>query len=83
MKGNNLNFDSKNLVVDYISLNIQGPINDSINPKPIANYLFQNFNFNSTIFKKINYKWKSESLNYDSQNQLPLPLFISQYVFNI
>ena len=79
MKGNNLNFDSKNLVVDYISLNIQGPINDSINPKSIANYLFQNFNFNSTIFKKINYKWKSESLNYDSQNQFQVAFWQYEY----
>ena len=67
MQENKLTFESENLVVDYISFNIQGPINDSINPN--ANYLFQNFNFNSTIFKKINYKWKSESLNYDRQNQ--------------
>jgi hypothetical protein len=79
MKGNNLNFDSKNLVVDYISLNIQGPINDSINPKSIANSLFQNFNFNSTIFKKINYKWKSESLNYDSQNQFQVAFWQYEY----
>lgn len=53
MQENKLTFESENLVVDYISFNIQGPINDSINPKSIANYLFQNFNFNSTIFKKL------------------------------
>lgn len=79
MKENKITFDSKNLVVNYISFNIQGPINDSINPKSIANYLFQNFNFNSTIFKKINYKWKSESLNYDRQNQFQVAFWQYEY----
>lgn len=79
MKQNKLTFDSKNLVVDYLSFNIQGSINDSINPKSIADYLFQNFNFNSTIFKKINYKWKSESLNYDSQNQFQVAFWQHEY----
>ena len=38
MKENKFIFDSKNLVVDYIyiSFNIQGPINYSINPKSIG-----------------------------------------------
>jgi hypothetical protein len=76
---NKLTFESENLVVDYISFNIQGPINDSINPKSIANYLFQNFSFNSIISKKINYKWKSESLNYDSQNQFQVAFWQHEY----
>ena len=54
MKQNKLSFESKKLVVDYISFNIQG-LRD---PKLIANYLFQNFGFNYTIEKRINGKLK-------------------------
>ena len=45
MKGNRLTFQSENLQVDWIGFNIQG----SVNILPIANYLFQNFGFNSTL----------------------------------
>jgi len=45
MNQNKLTFESENLVVDWISFNIQG----LIDPKLIANYLFQNFGFNSII----------------------------------
>ena len=62
---NKLSFESENLQVDYISFNIQG----LIDPKPIANYLFQNFGFNFTVAKRINGKWKSESSNSARQNQ--------------
>lgn len=60
-----LNFQSENLAVNYFSFNIQG----SRNLKLIIKYLFQKFVFNSTIFKKFNHKWESESLNYDRQNE--------------
>jgi len=46
MEENKLSFESKNLVVDYISFNISG-LRD---PESIANYLF-NFGFNSMIAK--------------------------------
>ena len=44
---NKLSFESENLVVDYISLNIGG----SDNRKSIAKYLFEKLNFNSTFSK--------------------------------
>ena len=65
MLQNKLSFESENLVVDYISFNIQG----LIDPKLIANYLFQNFGFNYTIEKRINGKWKSQSSNSARQNR--------------
>jgi len=68
MNQNQLSFKSENLKVDYISFNIQGLV-DRKQVEIIAKYLFQNFAFNSTIAKIINGKWKSESLNYASQNQ--------------
>lgn len=42
-----ISFESENLVVDYVALNISG-VKD---PKPIAEYLSYSFGFNS-IFKK-------------------------------
>jgi hypothetical protein len=66
-----LNFESENLLVDWIGFNIQGLI-DRKQVKQIANYLFRAFGFNSTIIKSINGKWRSESLNYDRQNQFQL-----------
>ena len=45
-----VNFQSENLVVDYISFNITG----CKDPKPIATYLFDSFGFNSVI--KENFK---------------------------
>lgn len=48
MKQNKLSFESKGLVVDYISFNIEGLV-DRKQVERIANYLFQNFAFNSTF----------------------------------
>jgi len=65
MNHTQFSFESENLQVDWIGFNIQG----SMDLKSIAKYLFETFGFNSTIAKRINGKWKSESLNYDRQNQ--------------
>jgi hypothetical protein len=65
MKQNKLTFESQNLVVDWIGFNIES-LTDL---EPIANYLSESLGFNSTIVKKINGKWKSESLNYDKLNK--------------
>jgi hypothetical protein len=75
MNQNKLTFDNENLVVNYISFNIQG----FVDVRPIAKYLFQNFGFNSTIAKRINGKWKSESLNYASQNQFQVSFRQHEY----
>ncbi|MEJ2242831.1 MAG: hypothetical protein P8Y18_11945 [Candidatus Bathyarchaeota archaeon] len=75
MSQNKLSFESENLVVDWIGFNIQG----LIDPKPIANYLFQNFGFNYTIEKRINGKWKSESSNSARQNQFKVSFRQQEY----
>ena len=78
MNQNKLTFESENLVVDWIGFNIQGLI-DRKQLKQIANYLFRAFGFNSTIIKRINGKWKSESLNYDRQNQFQVSFRQHEY----
>jgi hypothetical protein len=60
---NKLSFESQNLVVDYISFNIQG----SVDLTPIAKYFFKKFGFNSTI--TIGRDGKEKSLFYDKRNQ--------------
>lgn len=69
---NKLSFESENLVVDYISFNIQG----SIDPKPIAKYLFQKFNFNSTIGSNET----ETTLFFDNTNQHQVSF--RQYVYD-
>ena len=78
MNQNKLTFESENLVVDWISFNIQG----LIDPKLIANYLFQNFGFNYTIEKRINGKWKSESSNSNSARQNQFKVSFRQHEYN-
>jgi hypothetical protein len=75
MNQNKFTFESKNLTVDWIGFNIQG----FVDVRPIAKYLFQNFGFNSTIAKRINGKWKSESLNYASQNRFQVSFRQHEY----
>ena len=75
MNQNKLTFESESLVVDWIGLNIQG----FVDVRPIAKYLFQNFGFNSTVAKRINGKWKSESLNYASQTQFQVSFRQHEY----
>ena len=76
MNQNKLTFESQNLVVDWIGFNIEG-LTDL---EPIANYLSESLGFNSTIVKKINGKWKSESLNYDKLNKFQVSF--RQYDYN-
>lgn len=75
MNSTKLSFESENLVVDWIGFNIQG----SVDIKPIANYLFQTFGFNSIIAKRINGKWKSQDLKYDSRNQFQMSFRQHEY----
>ena len=63
MNQNQLTFESENLVVDYISFNIQG----SVHITPIAKYFFKKFGFNSTI--AIGWDGKEKPLFYDKTNQ--------------
>jgi hypothetical protein len=68
------NFTDENLVVNSISFNIKG----SIDLKPIANYLFQTFGFNSIIAKGSNTKTKS--LIYRDKNEFQVSF--RQYDYN-
>lgn len=72
---NKLSFESENLVVDWISFNLQG----SVAITPIANYLFQAFGFNSTITRIIKGKWKSKDLNYNSMNKFQISFRQHEY----
>ena len=66
MRQNKLTFESENLVVDYISFNIQGLVGRK-QVKQIAKYLFQNFGFNSTL--ALGSDGKEEILFNDSKNK--------------
>lgn len=66
MKENKLSFASENLVVDYISFNIQGLV-DRKQVERIAKYFFQILGFNSTFAKGST--GKEEDLFFDFQNQ--------------
>lgn len=68
MNKSKLTFEFENLVVDWISFNLQG----SVAITPIANYLFQAFGFNSTITRRIKGKRKSKDLNYYSINKFQI-----------
>lgn len=78
MNQNKLSFESENLVVDWISFNIQGTADfDLVNR--IAKYLFQHFDFNSIITKKVNGKWKSQGLNNNPRNQFQVSFRQHEY----
>ena len=66
MKQVKLTFESENLVVDYISFNIQGLV-DRKHIEKIAKYFFQILGFNSTFAKGST--GKEEDLFFDFQNQ--------------
>ena len=62
IKNNLLNFQTENLVIDYISFNIPG----SDNTESIAKYLFETFNFlprnqNEVSFRQLEYDPSSKS----------------------
>jgi hypothetical protein len=63
MNQDKLTFQSQNLVVDWIGFNIQG----SADIKQIANYLFQNFGFNSIFVSGLG--GKQETLFSNSKNK--------------
>jgi hypothetical protein len=67
MNQNKLSFESKNLVVDYISLNITGFMDPGSMDK-IASYLSELFEFNSTLMKGNVDKSKEEIIFYDPKN---------------
>ena len=60
---NKISFESENLQVDWIGFNLQG----FSDVKPIANYLFQNFGFNSTF--ALGSDGKQEILFSNSKNK--------------
>ena len=66
MKENKFTFQSQNLVVDYISFNIQGLV-DRKQVERIAKYFFQILGFNSNFAKGST--GKKEDLFFDFQNQ--------------
>jgi hypothetical protein len=66
MTKNKLSFESENIAVDWVGFNIQGFVNRKQIEK-IANYLFQNFNFNSTFAKGPD--GKKKVLFNDSKNK--------------
>ena len=69
MNQNKLSFESKNLVVDYISLNIKGFMDPGSIDK-IASYLSELFEFNSTLSKGNIDKSKEKIIFYDPKNSL-------------
>jgi len=66
MNQNKLSFESENLVVDYISFNIQGLV-ERKQVERIAKYFFQILAFNSNFAKGPD--GNEEDLFFDSQNQ--------------
>ena len=66
MKQNRLSFKSENLVVDWIGFNIQA-VGNIKQVEIIANYLFQNFGFNSTFADGLD--GKEKTLFNDSKNE--------------
>ena len=66
-----LSFQPHNLVVDYLSFNIQG----FVDPEPIAEYLFQKCNFNSTIA----YDRIDKPLKYDKKNRYKVSFRQQEY----
>lgn len=62
-----INFQTENLVVDYISLNIRGFLKIS-DIQLIVNYFSQNLGFNSYFGKRIHQKWKLKSLIWNETN---------------
>lgn len=76
MKQNKLTFQSENLVVDYISFNIQGLV-DRKKLERISKYLFQNFGFNSILAKGSDRKIKS--LIFSEKNKFQVSFRQYQY----
>ena len=73
MNQTKINFESQNLTVDFLSINISSKGNN----KHIAKYLFENFYFNSTFSKGHNET--SEKLFYSENNTLNVSLIDLRY----
>ena len=76
MNQNKLSFESENLVVDWIGFNIQGFV-EKKQIKQIAEYLFQNFRFNS-IFA-VGLDGKEETLFKDPKNNYQVSFRLYRY----
>ena len=76
MNQNKLTFNIENLNINWVGFNIES----QINLEPIANCLFKLLQFNLTIIKKINGKWKSKSSNSARQKQFKV--FLKQHEYN-
>lgn len=77
MNQNKLTFDTENLGVYWVGFKIES----STDLEPIAKYLFESLEFNSTIAKRINGKWKFKSLNYDKLNKFQVSF--RRYDYNL
>ena len=73
---NKLNFESENLVVDWIGFNIQGFV-EKKQIKQIAEYLFQNFRFNSNF--AVGLDGKEEALFKDPKNNYQVSFRLYRY----
>jgi hypothetical protein len=67
MTQNKFTFESEKLVVDYISFNLEG-LMDQVSMDKIASYLSKLFGFNSTLGKGNGAKPKEEIIFYDVKN---------------
>ena len=76
MNQNKFTFESENLVVDYISFNIQG-LGDRKEVESIAKFLFQNFGFNSTFARGSD--GKQETLFFNSKNKYQVYFIVYRY----
>jgi hypothetical protein len=74
-------FESENLVVDYISFNIQG-LGDRKQVEPFAKYFFQILGFNSTFAKGSNGNEEDLFFNFQNQHQVSFRyyLYASEYM---
>jgi len=80
MNQNKLSFESENLVVDYISFNIQGLVGRK-QVEIIAKYFFQILGFNSTFAKGSTGKEEDWFFDFRNQHQVSFRyyLYASEY----
>lgn len=76
MNQNKLSFKSEKLIVDWIGFNIQA-VGNIKQVEIIANYLFQNFGFNSTFADGLD--GKEKTLFNDSKNEYQVSFRIYKY----
>lgn len=76
MNQNKLSFESENLQVDWIGFNIKGFV-EKEQIKRIAEYLFQNFRFNSTF--AVGLDGEEEALFKDQKNNYQVSFRLYRY----